>query len=99
MALNEFFTKCRFIIKAVEYGAVDYINKSFTAKELRTRVNTQLKLHKTLKELKAKQSQLVQLSITDSLTKIYNFTYLKTKIKHFLNKENFWFIHIQIENL
>ena len=83
MALNEFFTKCRFIVKAFEYGAVNYINKSFTAKELRTRVNTQLKLHKTLKELKAKQSQLVQLSITDSLTKIYNFTYLKTKIKHF----------------
>ncbi|WOE70540.1 response regulator [Hydrogenimonas thermophila] len=89
-----------FIIKAFEYGAIDYINKPFTAEELRARVNTQLKLYKTVKELKAKQSQLVQLSIIDPLTKIYNFTYLKTKLKYLLdNKERFWFIHIQIDNL
>jgi PleD family two-component response regulator len=89
-----------YITKAFEVGGADYINKPFNGEELKARVRTQLKLRATMKELQDKQSRLAQLSITDSLTKVYNFVYFQTKLKHIIEKSvNFWLVHIHITNL
>jgi len=89
-----------YITKAFEAGGTDYINKPFNGEELKARVRTQLKLRKTMQELKDKQSRLAQLSITDPLTKVYNLVFFQTKLKQAIKKgADFWLVHLHIISL
>lgn len=89
----------RFITKAFEVGGADYITKPFNTLELKARVKVQLQNIAYLQEIKAKQSKLAQLSITDPLSKLYNGLYFDAQIKT-LQKEQkaFWIFYIKINN-
>jgi len=88
-----------YISRAFEAGGVDYINKPFNSVELLARVKTHLQNRAYLEDIKAKQSKLAQLSITDPLTKLHNTLFfesqIKTKLKH---EKPFWVIYVKIEN-
>ncbi|HNQ77088.1 MAG TPA: diguanylate cyclase [Acidobacteriota bacterium] len=59
-------------IKVLSQGANDYITKPFHPGELVARANVHLKIKHLQDELRQKNALLVELSTTDSLTKIYN---------------------------
>lgn len=72
-----------FIEKAYAVGAVDYIMKPVTPRELLARVDTQIQiktkqeyLKKSYKTVKKKNKQLNQLVITDDLTKLFTRKFL-----------------------
>jgi len=90
-------TDIEYISKAFEIGGIDYITKPFNGIELKARVKTHLKNLAYLEEIKRKQDKFVQLSITDSLTKLYNSLYFDSQIKTFQKQEKeFWFIYIKL---
>ena len=71
------------IIKGFRAGGVDYITKPFYAEELLARVNTHLELKKARdivvkqkEDLMLRNNELYNMSITDSLTKVYNRLYI-----------------------
>ena len=87
-----------FISKAFEVGGVDYITKPFNAIELKARVKTHLQNIKYLQEIQKKQAKFAQLSITDSLTKLYNGLYFDSQVKIYQNhKEEFWIFYIALD--
>ncbi len=53
-------------------GASDFLVKPFNAQELIARVNTLLKIHRLMDELKEKNALLARLAVTDELTGLYN---------------------------
>jgi len=59
-------------IKVLSMGANDYITKPFHPGELVARAQVHLKIKHLQDELRQKNALLVELSTTDSLTKIYN---------------------------
>ena len=59
-------------IKILSSGAADYITKPFNEKELVARAMIHLKIKQLQDELRSKNELLLELSTTDSLTKIYN---------------------------
>lgn len=59
-------------VKVLSQGANDYITKPFHPGELVARANVHLKIKHLQDELRQKNALLVELSTTDSLTKIYN---------------------------
>lgn len=59
-------------IKVLSLGANDYITKPFHPGELVARAQVHLKIKHLQDELRQKNALLVELSTTDSLTKIYN---------------------------
>lgn len=59
-------------IKVLSQGANDYITKPFHPGELVARAQVHLKIKHLQDELRQKNALLVELSTTDSLTKIYN---------------------------
>ena len=88
-----------YITKAFEVGGADYITKPFNALELKARVKVQIQNVAYLEEIKAKQSKLAQLSITDPLSKLYNGLYFDSQIKTLQNRnESFWIFYIKINN-
>jgi len=90
-------TDISYVSKAFEVGGVDYITKPFNGVELKARVKTHLENVAYLQEIKEKQSKLAQLSITDPLTKLYNFLYFDTQLKKYQSeKEEFWFVYVKI---
>ena len=89
----------KFVTKAFEVGGADYITKPFNALELKARVKVQLQNRAYLEEIKAKQSKLAQLTITDPLSKLYNGLYFDAQIKTLQSKEEaFWIFYIKINN-
>ncbi len=60
------------LLKAFEYGAVDYITKPFNGKELLARIKTHLDLKNTRDQLQEAYNHLEKLVITDHLTGIFN---------------------------
>ncbi|HAJ95191.1 MAG TPA: diguanylate cyclase response regulator [Actinobacteria bacterium] len=64
------------IVKGFETGAVDYIAKPFNSVELLVRTKTHLELKISRDLLKIKNEQLKKLSITDSMTGLYNHRYI-----------------------
>ncbi|NPA66303.1 MAG: response regulator [Epsilonproteobacteria bacterium] len=90
-------TDIKDISKAFEAGGVDYIVKPFNDIELKARVRTHLENVSYLRDIKEKQAKLAQLSITDPLTKLYNFLYFDTQLKKYqIEQEEFWFVYIKI---
>lgn len=88
-----------YISRAFEVGGVDYINKPFNSVELLARVKTHLQNRVYLEDIKDKQSRLAQLSITDSLTQLYNTLFFESQIKSKLNhNKSFWIIYVKINN-
>jgi len=63
-------------IKGLEVGACDYITKPFDPEELVARVKVHLKIKQLQDELKKANELLLELSITDFLTGLYNRRYL-----------------------
>lgn len=59
-------------VKVLSQGANDYITKPFHPGELVARAQVHLKIKHLQDELRQKNALLVELSTTDSLTKIYN---------------------------
>lgn len=55
-----------------DVGASDFLLKPFNAQELIARVNTLLKTHRLMEELKEKNALLAKLAVTDVLTGLYN---------------------------
>jgi len=71
------------IVKGFQLGAVDYVTKPFNREELLARVFTHLELkeardiiHKQNEELKQKNEELYNTSITDKLTQVHNRLYI-----------------------
>ena len=62
-------------LKGFNIGASDYIIKPFDGSELLARINVFLKIQELQNELKKKNALLEQLSITDTLTGLYNRRY------------------------
>jgi len=91
-------TDVDYISRAFEIGGADYISKPFFGLELKARVKTQLQNVAYLQEIKAKQSKLAQLTITDPSTKIYNSLYFDSQVKMYQNrKESFWIVYIKVD--
>jgi len=91
-------TDIEYITRAFEVGGADYLSKPFFGMELKARVKTQVQNIAYLQEVKAKQSKLAQLTITDPATKIYNSLYFDSQIKMYQNRgESFWIIYIKID--
>ncbi len=90
-------TNIEYISQAFEAGGADYIIKPFNGIELKARVKTHLRSVAYLQEIKTKQSKLAQLSITDPLTKLYNFLYFNSQLKLYqADKKEFWFVYVKI---
>ena len=62
-------------LKGFNIGASDYLIKPFDGSELLARINVFLKIQELQNELKKKNALLEQLSITDTLTGLYNRRY------------------------
>jgi len=91
-------TDVDYISRAFEIGGADYISKPFFGLELKARVRTQLQNVAYMQEIKAKQSKLAQLTITDPATKVYNSLYFDSQVKmHQNRKESFWIVYIKID--
>ncbi|OGP66176.1 MAG: hypothetical protein A3K22_06370 [Deltaproteobacteria bacterium RBG_16_42_7] len=70
-------------LKGFNIGASDYLVKPFDGSELLARINVFLKIQELQNELKKKNALLEQLSITDTLTGLYNRRYFYDHIsKH-----------------
>jgi len=92
-------TDISYITKAFEVGGADYLTKPFNALELKARVKVQIQNIAYLEEIRAKQSKLAQLSITDPLSKLYNGLYFDSQIKTFQKREeSFWILYIKINH-
>ena len=70
-------------VRGLEQGACDYVTKPFDAAELVARVKIHLKIKKLQNELRSANQHLKALSITDSLTRLYN----RRHITEILDKE------------
>jgi len=98
-----------YITKAYAVGAVDYIMKPVTPRELLARVHTQIQLKKaqdqlkkSYKTVKSENEELNQLLIIDDLTKLYTRKYLieyieKEKVKFDETSEAFSLIMVDID--
>lgn len=88
-ALNELDDK----IKGMDSGADDYLTKPFNKLELMARVRSLLRtkyLHDELQDkiiqLQKAKEELRRLAITDGLTGLYNYRYLKDQLNQELNR-------------
>jgi len=62
-------------------GADDFIVKPFDNNTFLVRIKHHLKQHLLLKELENKNAELLKLSITDGLTRIYNHNYIVNRLE------------------
>jgi diguanylate cyclase (GGDEF)-like protein len=90
-------TQIEDIVKGFEVGGVDYITKPFIKEELLARVKIHLELKKAIEELK-------KVSVTDTLTGVFNrrfaYSLLHEQIENAkLKKQNFSICFIDIDNL
>ena len=70
------------IISGLESGADDYLTKPFNHSELFARLKTGKRILQLERSLKKANEEIRQLSITDSLTKVYNRGYLNESLPH-----------------
>jgi diguanylate cyclase (GGDEF)-like protein len=88
------------VAHAFEIGASDYLQKPYCGIELQMRVKTHLRSKFYLEDIKAKQSKLAQIAVTDNLTKLYNSFYFDSRIKtHQQNGDRFSILYIKLRNI
>lgn len=88
------------IAYAFEIGASDYLQKPYCGIELQMRVKTHLRSKFYLEDIKAKQSKLAQIAVTDNLTKLYNSFYFDSRIKSYQQNGNrFSILYIKLRNI
>ena len=68
-------------IKGLEMGARDYITKPFDAGELIARIMVQLNIKELQDEMRKTNELLMELSITDHLTHLYNRRYMMEELE------------------
>jgi diguanylate cyclase (GGDEF)-like protein len=66
-------------IKGLETGAYDFVGKPFNSRELKARININIRLHDVLMDLQAAYREMKRMSITDALTGVYNRRYLESE--------------------
>lgn len=78
------------LLKALDMGVNDYLMRPVDRQELLARVNTQVRRWRYTEQLRSSVKASIALSITDSLTGLYNRRYLETHlgnlIEHFVNR-------------
>jgi len=67
-------------VTGLEAGADDYVTKPINYAELQARMNSALRLKRARDELAAKNVQLAEMAITDSLTGVYNRRHLDERL-------------------
>ena len=63
-------------VAGLDAGADDYVTKPINYPELQARMNSALRLKKARDELDAKNAQLAEMAVTDSLTGVFNRRHL-----------------------
>ncbi|NOY22336.1 MAG: diguanylate cyclase [Acidobacteria bacterium] len=74
------------IIHALKAGAVDYVLTPFVEEELVSRSEAHIRLHRVIRQLSSVNKRLRDLSVTDSLTGLYNRGYLNRMLKAEIKK-------------
>ncbi|MCD6363437.1 MAG: diguanylate cyclase [Synergistetes bacterium] len=74
-------TDKRYLKEALEKGAIDYIRKPFDEVELTARVKAALRTKKLYDRLREMNQKLLEMSITDELTKLYNRRHAMTSLE------------------
>ncbi len=74
-------TDKKYLKEALEKGAIDYIRKPFDEVELTARVKAALRTKKLYDKLKEMNQKLLEMSITDELTKLYNRRHAMTALE------------------
>ena len=74
------------VVHSLEMGAADYIVKPFHFRELLARIKNILKNYNELKYLKFENQKLLQLSIVDDLTGLYNRRYFSERLKEEMSR-------------
>jgi diguanylate cyclase (GGDEF)-like protein len=68
-------------IEGLDCGADEYLTKPYDIKELTARMRSMLRIKQLNDELREKNKQLEELSVTDELTKLYNRRYINRKLE------------------
>ncbi len=72
------------LMKALDLGINDYLMRPVDRQELMARVRTQLKRFRYTEQLRNSVKTSIEMSITDSLTGLYNRRYLETHLTHLI---------------
>jgi len=72
------------IERAYDVGGVDYVHKPYKPKELKARINIQLKMNQLVRDLKQSKRQLARLASKDPLTQLFNRRYFKAYSKNII---------------
>ncbi|MVS98196.1 PleD family two-component system response regulator [Devosia marina] len=74
------------VVRALDLGVNDYINRPVERNELQARVRTQVRRHRYAMELRESVNNTMALAVTDELTGLYNRRYFDRHLNVMLSK-------------